>query len=59
MSEDLNAWAERVHRAGIRPNCHANGDVVAIDRVLTAYERALKLYPRSNVRPTITHCRVP
>ncbi len=53
--EDLNAWAERVHRAGIRLNCHANGDV-AIDRTLTAYERALKLYPRPNVRPKITHC---
>jgi predicted amidohydrolase YtcJ len=53
--EDLNAWAERVHRAGIRLNCHANGDV-AIDRVLTAYERALKLYPRGDVRPKITHC---
>ena len=28
--EDLNAWVERVHRAGIQVNCHANGDV-AID----------------------------
>jgi hypothetical protein len=53
--DDLNAWAERVHRAGIRLNCHANGDV-AIDRVLTAYERALKLYPRPDARPKITHC---
>jgi predicted amidohydrolase YtcJ len=53
--EDLNAWAERVHRAGIRLNCHANGDV-AIDRMLTAYERALKLAPRPNARPKITHC---
>jgi predicted amidohydrolase YtcJ len=53
--EGLNAWAERVHRAGIRLNCHANGDV-AIDRVLTAYERALKLYPHGDVRPKITHC---
>ncbi|QHN04264.1 amidohydrolase [Granulicella sp. WH15] len=53
--EDLNAWAERVHRAGIRLNCHANGDV-AIDRTLTAYERALKLYPRPDVRPKISHC---
>ena len=52
--EDLNAWAERVHRAGIRLNCHANGDV-AIDRTLTAYERALKLFPRGDVRPKITH----
>ena len=33
--DDLNAWVERVHRAGIQVNCHANGDV-AIDQVLTA-----------------------
>ena len=53
--DDLNAWCERVHRANIRLNCHANGEV-AIDRTLTAYERALKLYPRANARPKITHC---
>jgi predicted amidohydrolase YtcJ len=53
--EDLNAWCERVQRANIRLNCHANGDV-AIDRTLTAYERALKLFPRADVRPKITHC---
>jgi predicted amidohydrolase YtcJ len=53
--DELNAWAERVHRAGIQMNCHANGDV-AIDRVLTAYERAQQLFPRSDARPKITHC---
>jgi predicted amidohydrolase YtcJ len=53
--EDLNAWAERVHRAGIQLNCHANGDV-AIDHVLTAYERALHLVPQADARPRITHC---
>jgi len=53
--DDLNKWCERVHRAHIQLNCHANGDV-AIDRTLTAYERALKLYPRANARPKITHC---
>jgi len=53
--EDLNKWCERVHRAHIQLNCHANGDI-AIDRTLTAYERALKLYPRANARPKITHC---
>jgi predicted amidohydrolase YtcJ len=53
--DDLNAWCERVHRAHIQLNCHANGDV-AIDRTLTAYERALKLYPRADARPKITHC---
>jgi predicted amidohydrolase YtcJ len=53
--DELNDWAERVHRAGIQPNCHANGDV-AIGMTLTAYERALKLYPTKDVRPKITHC---
>jgi predicted amidohydrolase YtcJ len=53
--EDLNAWCERVHHAGIQLNCHANGDV-AIDHVLTAYERALRLVPRPDARPKITHC---
>ena len=43
---DLNAWIERVHRAGIQVNCHANGDV-AIDMVMTAVERAQKLLPAS------------
>jgi len=52
---DLNAWVERVHRAGIQVNCHANGDV-AIDAVLTAVERAQKLFPRNDARPKITHC---
>ena len=53
--EELNAWVERVHRAGIQVNCHANGDV-AIDMVLTAVERAQKLFPRADARPKITHC---
>ena len=53
--EDLNAWVERIHRAGIRPNCHANGDV-AIAMMLTAYERALQALPRSDSRFKITHC---
>jgi predicted amidohydrolase YtcJ len=53
--DTLNEWVERVHRAGIQVNCHANGDV-AIDMYLTAIERALKLVPRANARPKITHC---
>jgi predicted amidohydrolase YtcJ len=53
--DDLNAWIERMHRAGIQVNCHANGDV-AIDMVLTAVERAQKVFPRTDVRPKITHC---
>lgn len=53
--DDLNAWVERVHRAGIQVNCHANGDV-AIDMMLTAYERALRILPQADARPKITHC---
>ena len=51
----LNAWIERVHRAGIQVNCHANGDV-AIESVMTAFERAQKLFPHPDARPKITHC---
>lgn len=51
----LNDWVERVHRAGIQVNAHANGDV-AIDSFLTAVERAQRLYPRADARPKITHC---
>jgi predicted amidohydrolase YtcJ len=53
--DDLNAWIERVHRAGIQVNCHANGDV-AIDMMMTAVERAQRLFPRADARPKITHC---
>jgi predicted amidohydrolase YtcJ len=51
----LDAWVERVHRAGIQVNCHANGDV-AIDMYLTAFERAQQKFPRRDARPKITHC---
>ncbi len=51
----LDAWVERVHRAGIQVNVHANGDV-AIDSFLTAMERAQRKFPRQDARPKITHC---
>lgn len=54
---DLDAWCDKVNRAGIQMNCHANGDV-AIDMVLTAYEKALKAFPRADARPKITHCSI-
>ena len=53
--DDLNAWVEKVHRAGIQVNCHANGDV-AIDMYLSAIERAQQRFPRPDARPKITHC---
>jgi len=51
---DLDAWVERVWRAGIQPNCHTNGDI-AIDMYLTSLERAQRLFPRRDVRPKFTH----
>jgi predicted amidohydrolase YtcJ len=53
--EELDSWIERVHRAGIQINCHANGDV-AIEMYMSAMERAQRLFPRSDARPKITHC---
>jgi predicted amidohydrolase YtcJ len=50
-----NAWVERVHKAGINPNIHANGDL-AIERALIAFERAQSLHPTKGWRPKITHC---
>ncbi len=52
---ELDAWVERIHRAKIQVNCHANGDV-AIDMYLSALERAQKLFPLPDTRPKITHC---
>jgi predicted amidohydrolase YtcJ len=54
----LNAWAERIHRAGIRMNTHCNGEP-AIERSLIAYEKILKAFPRPNTRPKFTHCSLP
>ena len=53
--DTLNEWVERVHRAGIQVNCHANGDV-AIEMYMTAFERAQKLFPLPDPRPKVTHC---
>jgi predicted amidohydrolase YtcJ len=55
QQDTLDAWVERVHRAGIQVNCHANGDV-AIDMYLTSLERAQKAAPQPDARPKITHC---
>lgn len=51
---DLDAWTERVWRAGTQPNCHTNGDI-AIDMYLNSLERAQRLFPRRDVRPKFTH----
>ena len=53
--EVLDAWVEKMVRAGIQPNIHANGDVT-IGMALTAFERALAKLPVKDLRPKITHC---
>ena len=53
--EALDAWVERVHRARIQINCHANGDV-AIGMMMKAVARAQQLFPVKDARPKITHC---
>jgi predicted amidohydrolase YtcJ len=51
----LDAWVERVHRAHIQINCHANGDT-AIGMMMQAVARAQQLFPLKDARPKITHC---
>src|SRR5207237_1125833 len=52
----LDAWIERVHRAGIQVNCHADGDV-GIDMFLLAGERVLPQSHLSDVQAkTPTYC---
>lgn len=46
-----------IHRAGFQVCIHANGDL-AIDMVLTAYEKAQAAYPRQDPRHRIEHCTV-
>jgi predicted amidohydrolase YtcJ len=53
--EALDAWVERVHRARIQINCHANGDT-AIGMMMKAVARAQQLFPVQDARPKITHC---
>ncbi len=52
---DSLSWSERVHRAGIRVNFHANGDV-AIAQAMTSFEHMMKVFPVADSRPKITHC---
>jgi len=53
--EEVSSWTEKVHRAGIRVNIHANGDVT-IEQALTAFEHANKVHPVAGTRFKITHC---
>ena len=54
-AEEIEEAVLEIHRAGFQVCIHANGDL-AIDMVLSAYEKALKSYPRNNPRHRIEHC---
>jgi hypothetical protein len=53
--EQLYENGRKAHAAGWQLSTHANGDV-AIDRVLTVYERIQKELPRKDPRFRIEHC---
>jgi predicted amidohydrolase YtcJ len=53
--QEIHDAVEQAHRADFQIGIHANGDR-AIDMVLNAYERVLKLWPREDPRHRIEHC---
>jgi predicted amidohydrolase YtcJ len=53
--EELDEFVDDAHRAGWQIAIHANGDV-AIDMVLTSYEKAMEAAPRPDPRHRIEHC---
>jgi len=53
--EELDARVLKAHAEGWQVGVHANGDV-AIEMVLTSYERALRAHPRPDPRFRIEHC---
>jgi predicted amidohydrolase YtcJ len=53
--EELEVQVLQIHKAGFQVCTHANGDA-AIDMTLTAYEKAMAVSPRDNVRHRIEHC---
>ena len=57
-ADAFRAAIARAHAAGWQIGIHAQGDR-AIDRVLDAYEGALRRYPREDHRHRIEHCGGP
>ena len=53
--EETEASVMEMHRAGFQVCIHANGDL-AIDMVLTAYEKAQAAFPRKDPRHRVEHC---
>ncbi len=55
--EEIEEAVMEIHRAGFQVCIHANGDL-AIDMVVTAYEKAQAKFPRGNERHRVEHCTV-
>ena len=53
--DEVEPAVMEMHRAGFQVCIHANGDL-AIDMVLSAYEKALAEFPRRDPRHRIEHC---
>jgi predicted amidohydrolase YtcJ len=53
--EEIHDAVDDCHTHGFQVGIHANGDTT-IDMVLTAYERALRQWPRPDSRHRIEHC---
>jgi predicted amidohydrolase YtcJ len=56
--EELNKMVMKAHKAGLQLALHAVGEA-AIEQVLNVYEKALKVYPKSNHRHRIEHFELP
>ena len=56
--EELNAFVQKAHRAGLQISMHAIGDA-AIEQLVSAYERALGDDPRADHRHRIEHFSLP
>jgi predicted amidohydrolase YtcJ len=53
--EEIHEAVEDAHRHSFQVGIHANGDL-AIDMVLNAYERVLRMWPREDPRHRLEHC---
>lgn len=53
--EEIDARVLKAHAAGWQVGVHANGDV-AIEMVLSSFERAIREHPRPDPRFRIEHC---
>ena len=54
--DELIAWVDRIHAAGLQVAIHGNGDA-AIDDILDALEAAQRAHPRPDARPVIVHAQ--